>query len=139
MTRSLAALSILIVLALPGCDGSPTEIVGGPLVFEGTVIDNGSVTHIFDIRRRGGVRIEVTSLVADPPLDEGSTPSLGLAVGEIDADSGICLASYSISVSQGRRLAFGLEEREYCLRMFDNGTLAADGSRIYSVRIARSE
>jgi len=139
MNRSLVALALLMLPLLLACGGSPTEIVDGPLVFEGVVADEGSVLHSLRVTRRGGVRIEFVSLVAEPPVEEGIIPSLGFALGQLDDASGLCLASYSTGVREGTRLAIGLEEREYCLRLFDNGTLDVDDTRAYSFTVTASE
>jgi hypothetical protein len=139
MNRSLLAVASLMLSFLLGCGGSPTEIVGAPLVFEGLVIEGGSVLHSLTVTRRGGARIEVTSLVADPPLADDIIPSLGFALGQLDAATGMCLATYSTGIQEGSQLSLGLEEREYCLRLFDNGTLAEGDTRAYSFTVTASE
>jgi hypothetical protein len=138
MSRSLVAVALMLPF-LVGCGGSPTEVVGGPLTFDGVVVDEGSVIHTLSVTRRGGVRIEFVSLVADPPVEEGTIASLGFALGQPDDASGLCLSSYSTGVREGTRLAIGLEEREYCMRLFDNGTLDVGDTRTYSFTVTASE
>lgn len=138
MNRSLVVLSLLVTLALPGCSSSPTEIVGGPLVFEGTLAADELAVFTVVITRSGGVRIEVTSVVADPPLGEGIDPSLGVGIGELDAE-GNCVVTVSSRLTTGGSLAVGLSEQEYCLRVFDDGSIGEDGTRIFSILVAPSE
>lgn len=138
MNRSLVLLALLVTLALPGCDSSPTEIVGGPLVFEGTIGADAEAVFIFELTSSGGVRVEATSLIAEPPLDEGFIASLGVGIGVSDAAGG-CIVTVSAGLVEGQRLAFGLSEREYCLLVFDNGSIGEDASRIFSILVEPSE
>lgn len=139
MTRRLTLLVILVTLVLPSCDISPTEIVGGPRTLEGTITSGGrGPLHLVVITSSGGVRIEALSITADPPLAEGVTPSVGLSLGETDSED-LCIASFTTSFREGDNLALGLEVREYCLELFDNGTIMEDGSRSYVVQVRSSE
>ena len=134
MTRRWTFLVALSLLAFVGCDGTPTEIDGGTMVFEGQVETLGASTHLFSITTSGGVQIDVLSVVADPELEQG-TASLGLGLGEPDAE-GECLATFRGTAITGSKFNFGLEERTYCIVMFDNGTMAEDALRIYAVQIS---
>jgi len=138
MTRRMTLLVILVTLVLPGCDISPTDIVGGPLTFEGSLTNGGSNLHLVVITSSGGVRIEALSITADPPLAEGVTPSIGLRLGETDSE-GLCIASFTTTLREGDNLAIGLEVREYCLELFDNGTIMEDSSHSYVVQVRSSE
>ena len=42
-------------------------------------------------------------------------------------------------LSEGQRLALGLFEREYCLRVFDDGSIGEDSTRTFSILVAPAE
>jgi hypothetical protein len=136
MRRSLPLLALLL-LALPGCGSTPSEVAGGPILFNGTLLKDGDVSYTFVVTKKGGARLEVTSLAADPPLD-GILPSIGLGLGQLGGD-GNCVLTYSASAREGFRISFGLKAEEYCLRVFDNGTLDDGASRIYELRVTASD
>jgi hypothetical protein len=138
MTRRLTLLAIVATLALTGCDTSPTGIAGGPKVFEGSIPAEGSNLHSLMVTKAGGVRVEVDSLVADPPLDAGFFPSVGFGLGDPDGADG-CRLTFTTSINENSRLSFGLSEREYCIRIFDNGSIGEDAVRIYSILAQPSE
>jgi hypothetical protein len=138
MSARRTLLAIAVVLALPGCDTSPTGIEGGNQVFQGTVAFQSSVQHDFAITRAGGVRIEVESIVAEPPLPLGITPSLGFGLGEPNVD-GDCVQIFRGIISETSSLSFGLQQRDYCMVIADNGTFAEDSTRTYSILLRPSE
>lgn len=131
-------LALVAALAFSACDSSPTEITDGPLVFDGVLAEDEVLIFSFVITRSGGVRIEATSIVADPPPDDGEIVSIGTGIGEFD-DAGVCIVSVSANLLEGQRMALGLSEREYCLRVFDNGTLEEDETHTFSVLVAPAE
>ncbi len=137
MSARLTFLAIAVVLSLPGCDTSPTGIEGGDQVFQGTVAFQGSVQHDFVVTGAGGVRIEMESLVAEPPLPEGITPSLAFGLGEPNAE-GLCGLTFRGTVNPTSRLAFGLQQRDYCMVLADNGLLAEESTRTYSIVVRSS-
>ena len=138
MTRRLTLLVTVAALALSGCDTSPTEIADGPLVLEGSIAAEGSNLHSLRVTKAGGVRVEVDSLVADPLLDGILLPSLGFGLGDPD-DAGGCRLTFTTTVNENSRLSFGLSESEYCIRIFDNGSIGEDALRIYSITVRPSE
>ncbi|MDH3402127.1 MAG: hypothetical protein OES32_06890 [Acidobacteriota bacterium] len=135
--RGVLLLGIAL-LVLPGCDTSPTGLEGGTQVFQGTVAVGGRSSHDFTVTSAGGIRVEVESLVADPPLPEGITPSLGFGLGQ-RAENGDCAATFRTSIREGTNLAFGLQEGAYCIVLADNGTLEEESTRTYSVLVRISE
>ena len=50
---SFTILALLTTLTLAGCSSSPTEIVGGPLVFEGTLAEDEALIFSVVITRAG--------------------------------------------------------------------------------------
>lgn len=138
MSGRLTLLAIVVAMALPGCDTSPTGIEGGDQVFEGTVAFEGSVQHDFVITRAGGVRIEAESIVAEPELSLGISPSLGFGLGEPGVE-GDCAVVFQSFLTEASRLSFGLQERDYCIVLADNGTFAEDSTRTYSIVMRPSE
>ena len=138
MTRRLTLLVILVTLAMPGCDSSPTDIVGGPLTFEGVLTSDAVDEHSLVITKPGGVRIEALSITADPPLDEGLTPTIGFGFGEPDIE-GTCIPSFSANLTEGINLSLGLDERTYCILVSDNGSILEDTSRTYVIQVRSSE
>ena len=77
----------------------------------------------------------MTSLVAVPPIL--GTASLGAGVGELNI-AGDCVVSFSANLVEGQSLALGLSEQTYCLRVFDNGTVAEGETRAYSIMVSSS-
>ncbi len=138
MNTRLTLLAIVVALALPGCDTSPTGIEGDTQIFQGTVAFQGSVQHDFVITRAGGVRFQAESIIAEPELPEGITASLGFGLGEPNA-AGECAATFRSVIHETSNLSFGLQEREYCIVLADNGTFPEDSSRTYSIILRPSE
>jgi len=133
MNRRFLLLAVLAALALPGCDGTPTQLEGGTQVFEGTVETLGSNSHLFTVTTTGGVQINVLSVTAEPEIEVG-TPNLGLGIGEPN-DDGVCATTFRTTAATGTIANLGLEERTYCVTLFDNGTMAEDALRHYEVQV----
>jgi hypothetical protein len=137
VTRAPLPLLALSLLLLPACDGTPSDIAGAPIVFAGTLVMDGGANHFFVVTSPGGVQVEIPSIEAVPELEEGFVASMGFGLGQRD-DEDACQLTYSASVQQGFRIAFGLVEGEYCLRVFDNNTVGEDASRLYELRVTPS-
>jgi hypothetical protein len=95
----------------------------------------GDVSHDFVVTTPGGVRLEVVSIEADPPLGEGFVPSMGMGLGQRNVE-GNCALTYTTNTRPGFRVSFGLTEASYCIRIFDNTTIDEDAVRHYEVRVS---
>lgn len=127
MARSLPALGALGFLALStllGCNSSSTDPIDAPLFFEGEVVAGGGQAHNFTVQNDGTLRIEMIRL--QEKVEEGAMPlgldlRIGLGVGR--PSGGECLTRYSVLIEEGGLVVLGLPGADFCLRVFDSGTL----------------
>jgi len=138
MTRRLTLFVMVAALSLTGCDTSPTEIVGSPLRFEGSLGPEGTDLHLMTVNNAGGVRVIVESLEAVPALEGDSLVSIGFGLGE-PGGTDDCFITFTAGLTITSQLSFGLSEGEYCVRLFDNGTIGEDAVRNYSLLVTPSD
>ncbi len=140
MSRLARSLPLLIAAwVLPGCDASsPTEIDGGVQSFAGEIAADGSMEHFFAVTNAGGVKVDVLEVTFEPPRDEDVvTPFLALALGRPDIE-GMCTLTFQSTIRTGTSLAFSLEARDYCVRVFDRGALGDEETGRYAFTISPS-
>lgn len=133
LTGAHVGLALVISLLLTACeDSGPVEDV---FLFEGEVAYQGSQIHSLVTREEGIARFRVLSLT--PRLYEvssGTTITVGLAVGRPDGED--CAASFRANAVVGSVFSIGLEkETEYCVEIFDPGTLPEDALVAYTVSV----
>ncbi len=140
MKRRFPALLMLPMVALGllvGCGGSSTEPIETPLFFEGELASGGSAFHNFTVVSTGTVRIVVVRLqekVAEGAEPLGLNLSIGLGLGRPLAD--VCATRYSVQASEGALAVFGLTGAEFCVRLFDNGSLLPGQIIEYTVSVS---
>lgn len=130
-------LALTVFLALAGCTSSSTEPIAMPLFFEGEVISLGSSIHNFTVVSEGLLRFEVIRL--QEKVAEGEPPSerelsIGLGVGR--PANGACATRYSVLVREGDVAVLSLAGAEFCVRMFDSGTLLLDQVAEYELSVS---
>ncbi len=131
MTHSIV-LRLLAGSLLLACSDSPTGPDAAPLVFQGTIIAQGSTTHSLMPSDYGGVRIQLDDLT--PRLIDVTTPTdlaVGFALGQPDGET--CATTFQIAIVEGDVLSFSLGNEEYCLLMFDSGLLPEDAIVDYTL------
>ena len=140
MRRFFPTLFVFVLTAfgfLAGCSGSSTEPIAVPLVFEGEVAFQGSEFHNFTVVSTGTVRVELVRLqekVADGAEPLGLSLSIGLGLGRPAADQ--CATRYSLQASEGELAVFGLTGAEFCVLLFDAGSLLPDQVVEYTVSVS---
>ncbi|MCP4202792.1 MAG: hypothetical protein GY769_12770 [bacterium] len=136
MTRPLPALLLLALGALVGC-GSSTEPLETPLVFEGELAFQGSEFHNFTVVAEGTIRIEVVRLQQKAVEGEGPVGfdlPVGVGLGRPAEDQ--CQARTSDRANEGDLLVFGLPGAEFCVLVFDVGTLLPDQVVEYALSVS---
>lgn len=137
MRNRLAALLLVALVVLTGCDGSSTDPIEAPLFFEGELAFLGSEFHNFTVVSTGTIRIEVVRLQEKVP--EGAEPqglglSIGLGLGR--PAEGRCATRYSVLASEGDLVVLGLTGAEFCILVFDTGSLLPDQIAEYTVSVS---
>ncbi len=132
-TARLCALALVAVLVMACDDSGPVDDV---FLFEGQVTYQGSQTHSLVSRDEGIARFEVLALT--PRLLDvtfGANIVVGLGVGR--PNGGECATSFRANARAGTSFSIGLEEEtEYCVRIFDPGTLPEDALIDYTVSVS---
>ena len=117
-----------------GCSGSsPTDPVQN-LVLEGDLEFQGRQSHPVTPGSDGVLRIEVvelTPLLVQVGVLFDPTFTVGVGLGRPVEDACAVTASFSLRV--GGKLSFSLEDGEYCVQIFDTGTLPPDATIHYIV------
>ena len=126
MKSSVATVLVIGLLLALGCSDSTTGPEGGEQIFTGTVAyQNPDPTfHTFLMTDTSIARIDIVELAASAgelEIPEGYTVSLGFRLGFPVA--GECRPTYQSSVIEGSDFSFQLTANEYCLALFDAGTL----------------
>ena len=140
MRRFFPALFVLTLTAfgfMAGCSGSSTEPIEVPLVFEGEIAFQGRKFHNFTVVSTGTVRIELVRLqekVADGAEPLGLNLSIGLGLGRPTADQ--CPTRYSVQASEGELAVFELSGAEFCVLLFDAGSLLPGQVVEYTVLVS---
>jgi hypothetical protein len=138
MRNRIPALFFLLVLAgLSGCDGSSTDPIETPLIFEGEVAFQGTEFHTFTVINSGLLRIELPRL--REKVVEGMEPlgldlTIGLGLGRPVEDE--CATRYSVRAREGDTLLLSLSGAEFCVSIFDPGTLLADQVAEYTISVS---
>lgn len=137
MRRQLAALLLVALGAVAGCDGSSTDPIEAPLFFEGELVFLGSQFHNFTVVSTGTIRIEMVRL--QEKVAEGAEPlgldlSVGLGLGR--PAEGQCATRYSVRAGEGDLVVLGLTGAEFCVLVFDTGTLLPDQVAEYTVSVS---
>lgn len=121
------------VLAL-GCSGSSPTDPTQNLVLEGDLEYQGRQFHPVTPGRDGVLRIEVAELT---PLlvqvGDNTAPVLSVGVGLGRPVEEFCVVSASFALAVGGKLSFSLNDGEYCVQIFDTGTLPPDATIHYVV------
>ena len=126
MKSSLATVLRMGLLLALGCSSSTTGPEGGEQVFTGTVAyrNPAPTSHTFIMTDTSIVRIQIVQLAASAgeiEIPEGYTVSLGFRLGFPVGEE--CRPTYQSSVIEGSDFSFQLTANEYCLALFDAGTL----------------
>ena len=126
-------LAMLISLFLAACDDSgPVQDV---FLFEGEVGYQSAQVHSLITQDEGIARFQVLELT--PRLLEifpDSIITVGLALGRPSGDD--CAATFRANAVVGSVFSIGLEkETEYCVEIFDPGTLPEDALVAYTVSV----
>lgn len=140
MSRSFPALlagGLLLLSALAGCNGSSTDPVDAPLFFTGEVSFGGGSTHNFVVVSEGLLRFEMIRLQrkvaeGEPPAEGGL--SIGLGVGRPANDA--CSTRYSVLIQEGGVAVLSLPDGDFCVRIFDSGTLFLDQVAEYELSVS---
>lgn len=130
----LALLAALGLLA--GC-GSSTDPIDAPIFFEGEVAFQGRNSHEFMIENDGTIRVEMVRL--QEKVVEGQEPfgldlSIGLGIGRPVADD--CATRYSVRLGEGGLVLLGLTPADFCIAVFDGGTLFEGLVAEYTVSVS---
>jgi hypothetical protein len=134
MNQTLVAGALL----LGACSNGPTGPDGEPLVFQGTVVYQGSTSHSLAVTDYGGVRFELENVT--PRLIDvtngltGTNVGIGFALGQPDSES--CVTTYQVTLYEGDVLSFSLGDGNYCVLMFDSG-LPVDAVVDYTLVVTR--
>lgn len=131
VARSALALAALLFTA---CDDSgPVDDV---FLFEGQVTYQGESIHSLVTREEGIATLQMVDL--RPVLIDAvfsSSIVVGLGFGQPTADG--CQASFRTNARVGSVFSIGLEaETEYCLRVFDAGSLPEDALIQYTLSVS---
>ena len=126
-----------VVGLLSGCDVSSTAPLAEPVFFDGEIAAGGRNSHTFTLVSTGTIRIQMLKLQEKPI--EGIEPSgldlaVGLGLGRPTGD--VCATRYSVLVDEGDIAVFGLEGADFCIQVFDNGTIFGDVIAEYTVSIS---
>lgn len=135
----LSASSLMACLVLAGCNSSSTEPIAAPLFFEGQVAFMGSSVHNFTVVSEGLLRFEMIRLqevVAEGEEPSGLDVAIGLGIGR--PANGACATRYSVLVREGDVAVLSLAGAEFCVRVFDSGTLFPDQAVEYRVSVSPS-
>lgn len=119
-----------------GC-GSSTDPIESPLFFSGEIGFQGSEFHNFMVVKTGTVRVEMTRLqqkVAEGEEPLGVDLTIGMGVGRPAGDQ--CSTRSSLPVQEGGVIVLGLSSAEYCVRVFDGGTLFDGFIAEYTVSVS---
>ena len=132
----LVAVALMALGTLVGC-GSSTEPIESPLSFSGEVGFQGSQSHDFTVVSTGTIRVDMVRLQGRF-IDGGAPLGLDLTIGlGIGRPSGTeCATRYSVPVQQGGSVVLGLTGADFCVLVFDGGTLIEGVVAEYTVSVS---
>lgn len=125
MFRRIATGALVCALALVGaCSKStPTTPTGNTTTetFNGTLTPNGANTHVFVVSAAGNITATLTAVGPD------ATQPIGFSMGTYSALTNVCTIVLSNDAAvQGFSLSGqAATQGSYCMRIFDNGSVAA--------------
>jgi len=115
-----ANYSIRVVYGTPSGDAAP-----GTIVYANTVLPGGYTTRSFHATTDGVVTIGMDAV--------GPVSTIGFGLGFLRNDGIGCELTTSIMASAGSQVAVPVDAGEYCIKVFDPGTLAVPA--IFTARI----
>jgi hypothetical protein len=135
MSSTRLTLFVTCLLVLASCGSSSP--VPESIFLSGNVTYQGSQTHSLLLSDSGIVEIDVISLT--PQLvDITNLPILdlflGLGIGRLS--EGNCVPTTQTAVRAGDRVVYGLSDVDYCIRLFDAGSLPEDATVRYALEIS---
>ena len=136
--RALAGVLALTFLSLAAtaCDSSSGP-VDDIFLLEGDLAYQGRESHNLLAMDDGIARIEVLDL--QPKILDVTIPRIlfiGLGLGRPNID-GECITSFTASAQRGSIFSIGLDEGiEYCVLLFDGGSLPEDAVIAYTVSVS---
>lgn len=129
----MGALALVSALLLACNDSGPVDDV---FLLEGRLEYQGSEVHSLVTMDEGIARFEILALtprLLDVTL--GSSIAIGLGVGRPSGAD--CPTSFRTTARVGSVFSIGLEkEAEYCVEIFDPGTLPEDAQIDYTVSVS---
>jgi len=137
MGTSSARLALLVacLLLLPSCSSS--NPVDESIFLTGTVSYQGSKWHSLPLSNSGIVEIDVLTLT--PQLVDITNILnldlfLGLGIGQPSGED--CVPTTQTAVQAGSRVVYGLSAKEYCILLFDTGSLPEDATVQYTLEVS---
>jgi hypothetical protein len=127
--RKLSTCLLAVCLLFAGCsdDDDPTS-PEDVLMLRGTVESDGTSRHDLSLGDSRVGRVTVSELRGRLiQVIPGFDPSIavGFSLGRPN-ETDDCVASFSSTVAEGTVFVFGLEATDYCIQMFDTGSLPDD-------------
>ncbi len=138
-SRILSAAA-LCLLALTGCSGDSPSSPRQVLVLEGTLETDGRSAHPISLADEGAVVVDIADLrpilIQLPVGADSVNLTVGLGLGRPDGDE--CDLSSSFTLAELGRVSFGLAAGDYCLEVFDSGSLPDDALIGYALSVTIS-